>query len=154
YRYLGLDIVVERAHPQNQVNLTYIQQPGDPNANTDAGDQYTGMDRFGRVIDQLWLSTSGAGPTDRFQYGYDRDSSALFRDNLVNPAFGELYHTTGINDIFDANGILVATSFIDYFNQLTDFSRGTLIANRSAILSPSHSQMWSLDGLGNWSAVT
>jgi RHS repeat-associated protein len=156
YSYLGLSTVVQRAHPQAQVNLTYIQQPGDPNANTDAGDQYTGLDRFGRVIDQLWLSTSvGGGATDRFQYGYDRDSNVLFRDNLVNPAFGELYHTSGVNDVFDSQGILVMTSFIDYFNQLTDFSRGTLMTpSRDAILSSSHTQMWSLDGLGNWSAVT
>jgi RHS repeat-associated protein len=148
YSYLGLDTVVERAHPQNQVNLTYIQQEG---VNPDGGDQYAGLDRFGRVIDQLW----GAGTTDRFQYGYDRDGNRLFRDNLVNPAFGELYHTSGVNDVFDSQGILVSTSFIDRLNRLTDFSRGTLVTpSRDAILSPSHSKMWTLDVLGNWSAVT
>ena len=28
---------------------------------------------------------------DRFQYGYDRDSNRLWRDNLVDATFGELY---------------------------------------------------------------
>ncbi len=30
YKYLGLDTVVERDHPQNNVNLTYIAQQGQP----------------------------------------------------------------------------------------------------------------------------
>ncbi len=50
FSYLGLSIVVKRAHPQPGVDLTYIKQTGEPNG--DAGDQYTGLDRFGRVVDQ------------------------------------------------------------------------------------------------------
>jgi len=58
YSYLGLGTVVQRAHPQptNGLDLTYIKQTGE--ANGDAGDQYTGLDRFGRVVDQRWLVTS------------------------------------------------------------------------------------------------
>jgi hypothetical protein len=40
-------------------------------ANTDAGDQYTGLYRFGHVIDQVWRNSSGS-VIDRYQYGYDR----------------------------------------------------------------------------------
>jgi hypothetical protein len=72
YSYLGLDTIIKRAHVQPGVGLTYVQQAGDPNANTTAGDQYTGLDRFGRVIDQNWLKSSAGASTDRFQYGYDR----------------------------------------------------------------------------------
>lgn len=86
YTYLGLANVVERAHPQTGVNLTYISPTG---STGDAGDQYTGLDRFGRVADQLWLNTNTA--TDEFQYTYDRDSNALTRNNLVNAAFNEQY---------------------------------------------------------------
>jgi hypothetical protein len=34
------------------MKLTYIKQAGEPVG--DAGDQYTDLDRFGRVIDQRW----------------------------------------------------------------------------------------------------
>src|SRR5207245_5508528 len=84
YTYLGLDTVVKRAHAQPGVDLTYI----DPNGGTgDAGDQYTGLDRFGRVVDQRWYNSSTSTYTDRFQYGYDRDNNRLYRDNLVNSSF-------------------------------------------------------------------
>jgi RHS repeat-associated protein len=102
YTYMGLSTVVQRAHPQNGVNLTYFS----PTAATgDAGDQYTGLDRFGRVVDQLWLNPNTATATDEFQYTYDRDGNVLTRSNLVNPAFNEQY-------TYDNN------------NQLTSFARG------------------------------
>src|SRR5215510_11483498 len=52
--YLGLATVVKRAHSQPGVDLTYIKQSGESNG--DAGDQYTGLDRFGRVVDQRAVS--------------------------------------------------------------------------------------------------
>jgi YD repeat-containing protein len=90
YKYLGLGTVIERDHPQTNVNLTYIQQGNDPNANHDAGDQYTGLDRFGRVIDQNWYNSTTQTSTDRFQYGYDADSNVLWRQNLVSASNSEL----------------------------------------------------------------
>jgi RHS repeat-associated protein len=101
YTYLGLDTVVKRAHPQPGVDLSYINTPG---GSTDGGDQYTGLDRFGRVIDQYWSQAGTA--TDRFQYTYDRDSNRLMRSNAVNHAFDEVYT-------------------YDNFNQLTNFTRGS-----------------------------
>jgi RHS repeat-associated protein len=141
YSYLGLSTVVQRSHPQPGVDLTYIKQTGEPNG--DAGDPYTGLDRFGRVVDQRWLHTSDGSATDRFQYGYDPDGNRLYRDNLVNPAFGELYHADGAGNGYDP------------LNRLTDFSRGTLNATHDGIVgSPSQSQDWALDALGNWNTVT
>src|SRR5207244_11961790 len=78
YKYLGLDTVVERDHPQNNVNLTYISQTGNTG---DAGDKYIGLDRFGRVVDQNWLNTGMNTSTDHFKYGYDRDGNRLYRTN-------------------------------------------------------------------------
>jgi RHS repeat-associated protein len=145
YSYLGVDTMVKRAHPQPGVDLTYIKQTGE--ANGDAGDQYTGIDRFGRVVDQRWLNSSTLVATDRFIYGYDRDGNPLYRDNKVNAAFGELYHANG-----PANGY-------DNLGQLTAFARGTLSDTNSdgipdTVASPAHSQSWTLDALGNWSSVT
>jgi RHS repeat-associated protein len=93
-------------------------------------------DRFGRVVDQRWLTTATGTATDRFQYGYDRDSNRLYRDNLLNSLFGELYS-------------------YDNLGQITSFDRGTLNSSKNGIDGmPSRSQTWNLDSVGNWSSVT
>jgi RHS repeat-associated protein len=140
YSYLGVATPVIVADPQPGISLTYVKQTGESNG--DAGDQYTGLDRFGRIVDQRWLVTSTGTATDRFQYGYDRDSNRLYRSNLVNSAFSELYHANG-----SGNGY-------DNLNQLTVFARGTLNGSNDTIASPSHRLSWSLDALGNFSSVT
>jgi len=143
YSYLGLSTVVIESYPQPGVELTYVKLSGESNG--DAGDQYTGLDRFGRVVDQRWIVISTGAATDRFQYGYDQDSNVLYRNNLVNTSFGELYHANG-----SSNGY-------DNLNRLTNFARGVLSASGSTldtISSPSTTESWSLDALGNWSSVT
>jgi RHS repeat-associated protein len=134
YSYLGLSTVVTRSHPQPGVDLTYVKQGSESNG--DAGDQYTGLDRFGRVVDQRWIKTSTGTATDWFQYGYDRDSNALYRDNLVNGAFGELFSYDGLN-------------------QIASFARGTLNGTKTGISgTASRTQSWDYDALGNWDSVT
>jgi YD repeat-containing protein len=58
YTYLGAGTVVKRAHPLVGMDLTYIKQSGESNG--DAGGQYTGLDPFGRVVDQR-RSETGSG---------------------------------------------------------------------------------------------
>jgi hypothetical protein len=143
YSYLGLGSTIKRAHPQPGVDLTYIKQGVESNG--DAGDQYTGLDRFGRVVDQRWIVTSGGSHTDRFQYAYDRDSNRLYKNNLVASSQSELYHANGSSAGYDS------------LNRLTDFERGTLSASGSVldtVSSASHSIDWSLDALGNMASVT
>ena len=60
YTYLGLDTIVERDHPQTGVEPDLHRAARRHHANTDGGDQYTGLDRFGRVIDQNWVNTEHA----------------------------------------------------------------------------------------------
>ena len=96
YKYLGLDTVVERDHPQTGVNLTYISQTG---STGDAGDQYTGLDRFGRVVDQNWYDTTTSSSTDDFQYGYDADGNVLYQQNAVDAAFSQLFTYDGLNQL-------------------------------------------------------
>src|SRR5262249_46027184 len=133
YDYLGLATVVRRAHSQIGVDLTYIKQTGESNG--DAGDKYIGLDRFGRVVDQRWLITSSGSAVDRFQYGFDRDSNVMWRDNLVNSAFGELYS-------------------YDNLNQPASFQRGTLKGAKTGLTgSASRSQSWTPDAAGNFSSV-
>ena len=78
YSYLGDDTIVKEEHGQTGIDLSYIQQSGDTLYSSDGGDQYTGFDRFGRVIDQNY--TNGTTSTDRFQYGYDRDDDVLYKN--------------------------------------------------------------------------
>jgi RHS repeat-associated protein len=144
YKYLGLSTVVERDHPQNNVNLTYISLTG---GTGDAGDQYTGLDRFGRVVDQNWFNTTTSTSTDDFQYGYDQDGNRLYKNNSVNSTFSELYHTSGAGNGYDG------------LNQLSTFARGTLSASQQGgqldtIASPSETETWSYDAAGNWLSVT
>jgi RHS repeat-associated protein len=122
YIYLGLSTIVQQ-NDGNGVSLTYIHQSGDTLAGSDAGDQYTGLDRFGRVVDQYWtnLSTPGS-PTDRFQYGYDRDSNVLYQDNLVDPSESFLYHESSSTPGDD-------NTAYDPLNRITAWSQGTLSAS-------------------------
>src|SRR5262249_29477503 len=142
---LGLGTVVKRAHPQIGVDLTYVKQTGEGNG--DAGDQYTGLDRFGRVVDQRWLKTSDGSHTDRFKYGYDRATNRWYRTNEVSHSFDELYHANG------------ASNGYDQLNQLTDFRRGTLSDTNSdgvpdTVASATRSQGWATDAEGNFTSVT
>jgi RHS repeat-associated protein len=119
--------------------MTYIT----PGGSGDAGDQYTGLDRFGRIVDQKWQLNTTPNPTltDEFKYGYDRDGNRLYRANVVNTAFSELYHANGTSNGYDS------------LNQLTAFARGTLNGTNDTITTPAHYQTWTVDGLGNFTAV-
>jgi RHS repeat-associated protein len=125
YRYLGASEVVERARPEVGITLSMISQNG---STGDGGDQYTGLDRFGRLVDQRWFSDSGAGAVDvdRYGYTYDRNSNRLTRSNAIAAAFSETY-------TYDA------------LNQLSSFSRSG---------GATTSQQWQFDALGNWTTVT
>lgn len=159
YAFLGLRTIVQRSHPETGIDLTYIQQSGDPNPPpsyaANGGDRYTGLDRFGRVVDQYWVNPSApSSPTDDFQYAYDRDGNPLY-SNVVNQgstaaAFSQLYHANGASE----------GSAYDSLNRLSGFAQGTLSASGTngsvldTVSSASNTQSWSLDALGNWSSVT
>ena len=122
YEYLGLSNVVERSHPESGIDLSYIKRSGESNGA--AGDQYTGLDQFGRIIDQRWLDASTGTSVDRYGYSYDRNGNRTERDNLINGNFDETYSYDGLN-------------------QLSNFARST-----------TRSQNWDYDALGNWDSVT
>lgn len=134
YSYLGLGGVVVRSHPQPDVDLSYVKRSGESDGA--AGDKYTGLDLFGRVIDQRWLNPTSGTATDRFGYDYDLLGNRVYRDNLVNTAFGELY-------AYDA------------MNQLVSFDRGTLNGTKTGLTgAASRAQDWDYDAVGNLDSVT
>ena len=135
YDYLGLGTVIGRRHPEPKLDLVYYSQNG---ATGDAGDVYTGLDRFGRTVDQRWVSSAAStwGDVDRFGYGYDRAGNRTYEDNTLFAAKGELY-------TYDA------------LDRLVDFKRGTLNAAKTGLTGvTARGQGWSLDALGNWKSVT
>ncbi len=128
YAYLGYGTVVIRSHPQPELDLTFVGTPGD------GGDQYAGLDRFGRVVSQLWEVDSTA--VSELLYGYDRASNRVWRDDVLNVDFGELYSYDG-------------------FDQLVGFERGELNGGRTALTGTAErSQDWDYDAVGNWNSVT
>jgi RHS repeat-associated protein len=148
YSYLGASAMVQRAHGQPGVALDLFGG---------TSGTYAGLDNFGRVIDQKWTGPSST-ITDEFQYGYDRDSDPLYKNNTQITSLSELYHanssTSGDN----------ATAY-DNLDRVNGFRRGTLSAsgnNGSGVLDTvsttsslsNHSEAWSLDALGNWSSQT
>ena len=95
YKYLGLSTVVERDHPEDGINLTMIKLAGESNG--DAGDQYTGLDRFGRVVDQRWLDSNNSNASvDEYQYSYDRDGNVTSKINVNATSNNETYTYNGL----------------------------------------------------------
>jgi RHS repeat-associated protein len=130
---LGLGAVVKRAHSQPGVDLSYIKLFTESVG--DAGDQYTGLDRFGRVVDQRWINGSGTD-VDRYQYGYDRDGNRLYKDNKVLSSLSEVYT-------------------YDSLNQIASYKLGTLNSGKTDVTgSPLNSQSWDYDAVGNWDSIT
>src|SRR5207302_7722679 len=85
--------------------------------------------------------------TDDFLYGYDQNGNVLYKNNSLNSADSELYHANG------------ASNGYDNLNQLVAFSRGTLSDTNGdgipdTIASPSTSESWNYDALGNRTSVT
>lgn len=119
--------MIERGRPESGIKLTMVSQTGSVG---DAGDPYTGLDRFGRVVDQRWIEGSGGSATDiaRYTYQFDRNSSRTARLNQLDAAFSETYAFDGVD-------------------RLVDFARG------GGGTGP-QSQQWNLDALGNWTTIT
>ena len=115
YAYLGPGRVVEIARSLEQkggvsvaIVLSYVNTPHlrindlPVELIADGGDQYTGLDRFGRVVDQNWslqttytyrpgFSLTSLEQLDRFQYGYTAQGQVAYRKNLLAEDLSEVY---------------------------------------------------------------
>jgi RHS repeat-associated protein len=124
YSYLGLSTVVQRYQNQTGIELTYIKQSGELDG--EAGDQYEGLDRFGRVADQRWYNTNTTSDVDRYTYGHDRDGNVSEKVNILDSGLDETYSYDGLNRLIG-----------------NDRASGT-----------TNDQTWALDALGNMGTVT
>ena len=76
---LGVDTVAQRSLPQVGLTLSMASKTG---TSGEAGDKYSGLDRFGRTVDQRWSTSSGTD-IDRYQYAYDVGNPTI-RANLLS----------------------------------------------------------------------
>ena len=137
YTKRGTNATVVVEYPEPSVELTYLKQGSEPVG--DAGDQYTGLDRFNRIEDIRWLKRAGSTITDveRVQYGFDRASNRTWRKNLVAPP--------GFDEAYEYDGLY----------QLSDMRRGTININHTTIGAiPVWEESWNYDSAGNWKDYT
>jgi RHS repeat-associated protein len=95
FSYLGLNTVVTRSHPQSGINQTYVIPGGNP----DGGDQYTSLDRFGRVVEEKWVNPNTNTVTDDFLYTYDRDGNRLTSSNALDSALSQQFTYDNLNQL-------------------------------------------------------
>ncbi len=120
YSYLGLSTIVARNRPQSSVSLVSFVV-GSIGA---GGDQYVGLDQFGRVVNQNWVNASTGASVDNYTYSYDADGNVTSKANNLDSTYSEAYT-------------------YDNLNRLTSTTR-----NGAAY------QSWNLDSQGNWSGFT
>ncbi|MFO8007789.1 MAG: RHS repeat-associated core domain-containing protein [Candidatus Brocadiia bacterium] len=89
-----------------------------------------GYDTFGRIKNHRWKDSSGT-----LLAGWSHDY-----DRVGNKKYQEALHDATESELYDYDGVY----------RLTSFERGQLNANKDDIASPTRSQTWTLDPLGNW----
>jgi RHS repeat-associated protein len=113
----------------------------------------TTLDNFGRTGEMNYVNMATGASTDDFQYGYDRDGNVLYKNNVLDSAESELYHSNSTTS--GDNG----TAY-DPLNRLTGFERGTLSSSGNngttldTVASASSSQSWNLNAVGDQNSVT
>jgi len=88
YTYLGRGTVVIQDYPQPDVKLDLFGG---------TSGSYTGIDRFGRIVDQRWYDYGASADADRIKHGYDRASNRTYRENTTTTGKDEFYTYYGLN---------------------------------------------------------
>ena len=95
----------------------------------------TTLNSLGEIAEMKYVN-SDSTTVDDFQYGYDADGNVLYEDNLKDTSLSELFT-------------------YDDLGRVTSFEQGTLNSTDTAIEgTPSTSQTWTYDALGNQLSVT
>ena len=93
YSYLGLSTVIARNHPQTGINLTLIGTSGSIGS---GGDQYAGLDQFGRIVNQNWVNSAGT-TVDGYTYSFDSNSNVTAENNVLNSAYSQTFTYDPLN---------------------------------------------------------
>lgn len=135
FQWAGAGRFLRLGMPRPGLELTYHKAADEPVG--DSGDPYSGYDRFGRTVDMRWNKVSVGEPiiVNRIQYGYDRGSRRLWRQDLAAPASSK-------QDKFYR---------YDGLGQVTSAAQGNLNINHTAIAGvPVATELFVYDPSGNW----
>jgi RHS repeat-associated protein len=131
YSRAGLGRFVKISYLQPGVELSMIRPGG--GSMGDSGDLYDGYDRFGRVQEMRWQSSSTGTPIDALQWGYNEASNRTWKKNLVA--------ASGQDEAYGYDGLY----------QVIRDAVGTLNTNRTAIGGiPVEEEDFTYDPTGNW----
>jgi RHS repeat-associated protein len=100
YSYLGLGTVARRGRPQTGTELTHVRRAGEGLA--DGGDPYVGLDRFGRVTGQRWVTAATGAGVDWTGYAYDPDGNRLSKVNWLAAGQHQFYAYDGLGQLVRA----------------------------------------------------
>src|SRR5204863_927550 len=104
YDYVGAGRLIRNYHPIVNDGPSYGYNTGGTGA-------YSGLDRFGRVLSQVWQIDSLAGDSfDGYLYTYDRNGNVKTRQNYATGQPG------GLDNAYAYDGL----------DRLVKFQRGTL----------------------------
>ena len=107
YTYLGADTITGESPQEITGGLDFTL------GNEDNG--YSGLDQFGRVVDQKWTDDAATPTTlDEYKYGYDADGNMLWKQNATPGA-------AGLDEVYN----------YDYLSRLTGVQRGALFGQPS-----------------------
>jgi RHS repeat-associated protein len=136
YRYLGLGQIIGVDYLAPGLEMTY-----EDGGTGSAGDKYSGLDTFGRVVESLWLK--GGVVKENVQYGYDQASNRKWRRN-------KLAHDTLSNGEEDKHDNFY---WYDGLYQVTQRQLGDLTGtapNYTGITNRQQKEVWCFDETGNW----
>lgn len=135
FRYLGAGTPAVTVLAEPGLERRWKALVGQPVG--DAGDPYTGYDRFGRVENMLWWKPATSAAAVQVGWGYDRTSRRTWRrDVLANAAL-----TAGGDQAFT----------YDALSQVRGRDVGRLNTNTTAIGGiPAQQEAFRYDEAGNW----
>jgi RHS repeat-associated protein len=137
YMRRGINSTVQIKYLEPNVEMTYIKETSAPVG--DAGDRYTGLDRFNRIEDIRWKDSTSAADVERYQYGFDRAGNRTWRRHVNAP------------DTSETNGGWDEAYAYDGLYQLIGMGRGDLNLNQTGIAAiPKWAEYFAFDAAGNW----
>ena len=136
YAYLGMSVFVNVTYnAASSLELTAVT-----GGTGDAGDQYTALDRFGRLIETLW-QTSGSSALVHSKYGRNQVGGIVWRQDL------------------EAAALSVPTQdnyyWYDGLQQVTEHKQGTLTGTYpdfTGITALQQEEDFGYDPTGNWAS--
>ena len=148
YGYLGAGDIISESYPTPQVKLDY------------SANNFADLDRFGRVLDQVWsgYGQSNSGTLDGYGYTYDAAGNRLSNANLTDAALDASYGYDQLDRLTsDVQNGKTETWGLDSLGNWETFNNGTTAQSRTtdaaneiqSITQPSGTTPMTYDAAGN-----